>query len=135
MRGDHIVTWQVENVGFLKDKPKALHPFRVVTKGHIYLLAARSAALKQDWIKVSRIHSRDYKFSSSLTCFCLSHLCTLEVFSALTVPIREVFNNLVYVAQEDIILMVSLETSTICNLLLTIHIRHDAHGSKGILQW
>lgn len=43
---------QVETVGFLKDKPKALHAFRVVTKGHIYLLAAKSAALKQDWMKV-----------------------------------------------------------------------------------
>lgn len=39
-------------MGFLKDKPKALHAFRVVTKGHIYLLCARSAALKQDWVKV-----------------------------------------------------------------------------------
>lgn len=39
-------------MGFLKDKPKALHAFRVVTKGHIYLLAAKSAALKKDWMKV-----------------------------------------------------------------------------------
>lgn len=39
-------------MGFLKDKPKALHVFRVVTKGHIYLLSCKSASLKQDWMKV-----------------------------------------------------------------------------------
>lgn len=43
----------MENVGFLKDKPKALHAFRVVTKGHIYLLSAKSMALKKDWMRVS----------------------------------------------------------------------------------
>lgn len=47
----------MENVGFLKDKPKALHAFRVVTKGHIYLLAAKSAALKKDWMKVGCLTS------------------------------------------------------------------------------
>lgn len=45
---------QVENVGFLKDKPKALHAFRVVTKGHIYLLSAKSLPLKKDWMRASR---------------------------------------------------------------------------------
>lgn len=40
-------------MGFLKDKPKALYLFRVVTKGHIYLLSAKSQALKQDWMKAS----------------------------------------------------------------------------------
>lgn len=40
-------------MGFLKDKPKALHAFRVVTKGHIYLLSAKSIALKKDWMRVS----------------------------------------------------------------------------------
>lgn len=44
----------MENVGFLKDKPKALYVFRVVTKGHIYLLSARSQALKQDWMKARK---------------------------------------------------------------------------------
>ncbi|CAN0090644.1 unnamed protein product [Discosporangium mesarthrocarpum] len=43
---------QVEDVGLLKDKPKALHPFRVVTKGHIYLLSAKNAGLKRDWMRV-----------------------------------------------------------------------------------
>ena len=50
---------QVENVGFLKDKPKALHAFRVVTKGHIYLLSAKSMALKKDWVRVSSVHCQD----------------------------------------------------------------------------
>lgn len=44
---------QVEDVGYLKDKPKALHIFRVITKGHIYLLSAKSMALKKDWVRVS----------------------------------------------------------------------------------
>lgn len=56
-RGNEGDAWmfvaQVEDVGFLKDKPKALHAFRVVTKGHIYLLSAKSAALKKDWTKAS----------------------------------------------------------------------------------
>ncbi|CBJ29090.1 pleckstrin homology (PH) domain-containing protein [Ectocarpus siliculosus] len=43
---------QVEDVGYLKDKPKALHVFRVVTKGHIYLLSAKSMALKKDWVRL-----------------------------------------------------------------------------------
>ena len=54
----HVDVWclmlnQVENVGFLKDKPKALHAFRVVTKGHIYLLSAKSLPLKKDWMRAS----------------------------------------------------------------------------------
>eukprot|EP00903_Cladosiphon_okamuranus_P017118 g15771.t1 len=52
---------QVENVGFLKDKPKALHAFRVVTKGHIYLLAAKSLALKKDWMRLLELCIRGGK--------------------------------------------------------------------------
>ena len=50
-----LIKNQVENVGHLADKPKALHVFRVVTKGHIYLMSAKSAALKKDWMKVSKL--------------------------------------------------------------------------------
>ncbi|CAM9989919.1 unnamed protein product, partial [Sphacelaria rigidula] len=52
---------QVENVGHLKDKPKALHIFRVVTKGHIYLLSCKSASLKQEWMKVLELAIRGGK--------------------------------------------------------------------------
>ncbi|CAM9537785.1 unnamed protein product [Chrysoparadoxa australica] len=43
---------ECEDVTRLVSKPKALHPFRVVTSGHIYLLSARSHAEKEAWLRV-----------------------------------------------------------------------------------
>ncbi len=43
---------RVEDVGFMKSKPKANHVFRVVTNGHIYLLEASSSEEKNAWMRM-----------------------------------------------------------------------------------
>ena len=43
---------RVEDVGFIKSKPKANHVFRVVANGHIYLLSASTAEEKSSWMRV-----------------------------------------------------------------------------------
>ncbi|CAM9593705.1 unnamed protein product, partial [Phaeothamnion confervicola] len=52
---------QVEDVGFLKGKPKALFPFRVVTAGHIFLLSAASGGEKAAWMRVLELTVRGGK--------------------------------------------------------------------------
>jgi hypothetical protein len=43
---------RVEAVGYLPSKPKAMHPFRVVTDGHIFLLSAPTADERTAWMRV-----------------------------------------------------------------------------------
>ncbi len=43
---------RVEDVGFMKSKPKASNVFRVVANGHIYLLDASSSEEKNAWMRV-----------------------------------------------------------------------------------
>jgi hypothetical protein len=43
---------RVEAVGYLPGKPKAMHPFRVVTDGHIFLLSAPTADERTAWMRV-----------------------------------------------------------------------------------
>ncbi len=46
---------RVEDVGFIKSKPKACNVFRVVANGHIYLLDASSLDEKNTWMRVLQI--------------------------------------------------------------------------------
>ncbi len=54
---------RVEDVGYIKSKPKATHVFRIVTNGHIYLLDASSSEEKNSWMRALQvvIHSNNRK--------------------------------------------------------------------------